>query len=135
MGHHGGMTTERGRSFPARLADAIREASAERNWLQEDLIQQSGLGRSTIQRLWSGRSEVKPTRRTRLELERTFQWEAGTVEALWAGGERPQPPQSTEAPIADQIRDLRALAAELLTRAEALQARADGDTDRARKTA
>lgn len=117
------MTTERGRPSPARLAKAIRDACAERNWLQEDLIQQSGLGRSTIQRLWSGRSEVKPTRRTRLELERTLQWSPGTVEALWAGEEHPQPPQPTQ--LADEIRDLRALAAELLTRADALQARAD----------
>jgi transcriptional regulator with XRE-family HTH domain len=135
VGHHEGVTTERGRPHPARLAEAIREACADRGWLQEDLIHHSGLGRSTIQRLWSGRTEVKPTRRTRTELERILEWEAGTVEVLWAGGERPQPPSPTDAQLADEIRSLRALAAELLTRAEALEARADGGAVSTRKGA
>jgi transcriptional regulator with XRE-family HTH domain len=106
---------------PARLAQAIRDASQKRGWLQEDLILHSGLGRSTIQRLWSGRSPVTPTRRTKTELERTFEWDRGTVEALWFGESPPEPRRDASDDLT--VGQLRELARELIARADRLEAR------------
>lgn len=70
----------------ARLARLIREECSQRNWLQEDLIRESGIGRSTIQRLWSDENKTVPGRRTKRDLERTFEWTDRSVDAILAGG-------------------------------------------------
>lgn len=70
----------------ARLAITIKEECDRRGWLQEDLIRESGIGRSTIQRLWSETNTVVPGKRTRRDLERVFQWSDRTVDAILAGG-------------------------------------------------
>lgn len=69
------------------LADVLQAACAARGWLQEDLIRESEVGRSTIQRLWSGNASVMPNRTTRGQLERTFGWQPGSLEIVLAGGE------------------------------------------------
>lgn len=77
-----GMTPDFG-----HLAEAIRLACAGRGWSQEDLIRESGVGRSTVQRLWAGRAGVMPNRTTRAQLERALGWAAGSVDDVLAGGE------------------------------------------------
>lgn len=83
----------------ARLAITIRDECERRGWLQEDLIRESGIGRSTIQRLWSEANTVTPGRRTRRDLERVFGWPPKTLDAILAGAdplphidEQPPPP-------------------------------------------
>jgi hypothetical protein len=71
----------------ARLAQAIRAASASRNWLQEDLIRESGVGRSTVQRLWKGASQVMPTLTIKSQLERTLGWTPGSIDTILDGGD------------------------------------------------
>lgn len=80
------MAPHTGRPDLARLAITIRDECDRRGWLQEDLIRESGIGRSTIQRLWAETNTVLPGRRTRRDLERTFGWSERSVDAILAGG-------------------------------------------------
>lgn len=70
-----------------RLARAIKAACKARGWLQEDLIRESTIGRSTIQRLWKGAAGVMPTPGTKRQLEETLGWGRGSVDAILAGGD------------------------------------------------
>ena len=78
------MAPHTGLDLP-RLAIAIREECERRGWLQEDLIRESGIGRSTIQRLWSEANTVVPGRRTKRDLERAFGWSDHSIDAILAG--------------------------------------------------
>lgn len=69
-----------------RLAAAIVEARKAKGWSQDDLIRESGLGRSTIQRLERGRQQVPPNKATIQSLERALGWLPGSVEAVLRGG-------------------------------------------------
>lgn len=69
----------------ARLQAAVLEACAERGWLQTDLIERSGIGRSTVQRIYRG-EQRKPSPRTRMQLEIVFGWAPGSVMAILRGG-------------------------------------------------
>src|SRR5437016_1035067 len=70
-----------------RLARVIKATSAARGWLQEDLIRESAIGRSTIQRLWKGKAGVMPSPAIKRQLQDTFSWTAGSVDAILAGGD------------------------------------------------
>lgn len=69
-----------------RLAAAIVEARKAKGWGQDDLIRESGLGRSTIQRLEAGRQKTVPNKATAQSLERALGWLPGSVEAVLSGG-------------------------------------------------
>lgn len=69
-----------------RLATAIVEARKVKGWGQDDLIRESGLGRSTIQRLESERQQAQPTKATAKSLERALGWLPGSVDAILDGG-------------------------------------------------
>lgn len=69
-----------------RLAAAIVEARKAKGWGQDDLIRESGLGRSTVQRLERGRQQAVPTKATIRSLERALGWLSGSIEAVLAGG-------------------------------------------------
>jgi transcriptional regulator with XRE-family HTH domain len=80
-----------------RLAIAIRDECDRRGWKQEDLIRESGIGRSTIQRLWKDTNTVVPGRRTKRDLERVFEWVDRSVDAILAGG-NPLPQRDEHGP-------------------------------------
>jgi transcriptional regulator with XRE-family HTH domain len=72
----------------ARLAAAIVAARKARGWLQNEFIQTSGLGKSTVQRLERGESgSPYPTRTTITILERVLGWSPGSVEIVLEGGD------------------------------------------------
>ena len=69
-----------------RLAAAIVDARKAKGWGQDDLIRESGLGRSTIQRLEGARQKTPPNKATVQSLERALTWLPGSVEAVLNGG-------------------------------------------------
>jgi transcriptional regulator with XRE-family HTH domain len=69
-----------------RLAAAIVEARKAKGWGQDDLIRESGLGRSTIQRLEAARQKTVPNKATVQSLERALGWLPGSVEVVLGGG-------------------------------------------------
>lgn len=70
-----------------RLAEAIIAAREAKTWTQDDLVRESALGRSTIQRLESGKQTAYPSRATIQALERTLGWAPGSVRSILGGGE------------------------------------------------
>lgn len=95
-----------------RLARAIVAAREAKGMSQDDLIRESGLGRSTIQRLERGEGRAKPGRQTRQVLERVLSWGEGSVLLILAGGDPtpgPDVERYTREPMSDVnelIRDI-----------------------------
>lgn len=69
----------------ARLQAAVIDACGARGWTQAELIEKSGISRSTVQRIWRA-EPTKPGRRTQRLLERVLGWEQGSVTAILRGG-------------------------------------------------
>jgi hypothetical protein len=71
-----------------RLKACLIAAREARGWFQKGLIDASGLGSSTVQRLEASPPVGPvPSRTTRLALERTLGWGPGSIEAILAGGD------------------------------------------------
>ena len=68
----------------ARLQAAVIDACGARGWTQAELIEKSGISRSTIQRVWRA-EPTKPGRRTQRLLEQVLGWEQGSVVAVLRG--------------------------------------------------
>jgi transcriptional regulator with XRE-family HTH domain len=76
-------------------AVVIGECDA-RGWTQTELIEHSGVSRSTIQRIWKG-DAAKPSRKTQRGLEAVFHWSGGSVLNVLRGSD-PTPAKSGYAP-------------------------------------
>lgn len=74
----------------ARLAEAIRARCKTLRLLQEDLIRESSLGRTTVQRLWRGDEGGTPSRRTLQALDAALRWKQGSARRV-LDGEDPAP--------------------------------------------
>lgn len=70
-----------------RLADAIQARARELGLTQEQLVTRSGMGRTTIQRLWKGTADNEPAKRTKNDLEQVLGWVTGSVDAVLADGD------------------------------------------------
>lgn len=88
----------------SHLARAVQRRARELGYNQEDLILVTGLGRTTVQRIWGGTVLHEPTAKTKRLLEASLRWEPGSVDALLAGGEA-TPRQSASAAEAPEGAD------------------------------
>jgi transcriptional regulator with XRE-family HTH domain len=85
----------------SHLGDAIQRRARELGLDQEALVTRSGMGRTTVQRLWSGKLVHEPSRRTKQDTERVLQWAPGSFDDATEGRE----PTPLEAPAADAERE------------------------------
>lgn len=78
-----------------RLQAAVIDACDVRGWSQAELIERSGISRSTVQRIWRGEPS-KPGKRTQRLLEHALGWESGSVMTVLRGGELARASDSPE---------------------------------------
>ena len=71
----------------SHLAEAVRARARELGYTQDDVIRISRLGRTTVQRIWSGSVAHTPSRATCIALEKALGWAPGSIAAVLAGGE------------------------------------------------
>lgn len=70
----------------SHVARTVQDRARELGYTQEDLIQVTGLGRTTVQRIWGGTVLHEPTPKTKRAMDAALQWEAGSFDIVLAGG-------------------------------------------------
>jgi|SRR5215469_846226 len=71
----------------SHLARAIQGRARTLGYTQEDLIQITNLGRTTVQRIWGATVVHDPTPKTKRALEDALLWQQGSVDAVLADGD------------------------------------------------
>lgn len=111
----------------ARFGRLVEAARRHRGWTQEDLVQEAGVGLSTVQSIERGRRDKPQILPTHRIVAHTLGWADGSIEAVLAGGDpttvdqqnatpsaSPEPPSRIEVGVDALLDDLTARVREAL---------------------
>jgi transcriptional regulator with XRE-family HTH domain len=107
-----------------RTGDLLRERRQQLGLTQADVVAQGGPSAQTLRHIENGHLEHDPKPYTIVNLERVLQLPRGTIDEVMRGGDMPALPE-TPAESTDQMR---AMARELLARAERTERRSGDAT-------